>query len=89
MGKEITRKIQVLEESDEDEQIVEPLASNNPWLGGTTPVQQEITSGYRKLWTDINKSKELRDQEKTTCESNGEDGANEGNDKEKENDYYH
>nr|CAG4641809.1 EOG090X08JJ [Eurycercus lamellatus] len=63
IGKEVTRKVKKIEdESDEDIPIVPLEKSDNPWLGGSepSPAVQEITSGYRKLWNDVNESKTIR-----------------------------
>lgn len=58
------------DESDEEIPSIPLEKSNNPWLGGTEPSQPtpEITSGYRKLWNDVNESKKAKKQmvEETT-----------------------
>nr|SVE86835.1 EOG090X08JJ [Daphnia similis] len=65
LGKEVTRKIKRPEdESEEDIPSVPLEKSDNPWLGGSLPDSsrstQEVTSGYRKLWDNVNKGKEIK-----------------------------
>nr|SVE78316.1 EOG090X08JJ [Daphnia lumholtzi] len=65
LGKEVTRKIRKPEdESDEDIPPVTLEKSDNPWLGGSLPDSshsaKEVTSGYRKLWDNVNKGKEIK-----------------------------
>nr|SVE71131.1 EOG090X08JJ [Daphnia similis]SVE71763.1 EOG090X08JJ [Daphnia similis]SVE72390.1 EOG090X08JJ [Daphnia similis] len=65
LGKEVTRKIKKPdEESEEDVPSVPLEKSDNPWLGGSLPDSshptKEVTSGYRKLWDNVNKAKEIK-----------------------------
>ncbi|XP_057369846.1 U3 small nucleolar RNA-associated protein 14 homolog A-like [Daphnia carinata] len=65
LGKEVTRKIKKPDdESEEDIPSVPLEKSDNPWLGGSLPDSSypttEITSGYRKLWDNVNKGKEIK-----------------------------
>nr|SVE74266.1 EOG090X08JJ [Daphnia barbata] len=65
LGKEVTRKIKKPDDESEDDMPSIPLEkSDNPWLGGSASEAShqttEITSGYRKLWDNVNKSKEIK-----------------------------
>nr|CAG4650265.1 EOG090X08JJ [Sida crystallina] len=57
MGREMTRKMLKSDDEDSDsdrpEEVVAVL-SDNPWMG------REAAPGYRKLWTEINDSKDKR-----------------------------
>ena len=59
----MTRKVKKSDdESDEDILPIPLEKSDNPWLGGSESSRPttEITSGYRKLWDTVNKSKEIK-----------------------------
>lgn len=65
IGKEVTRKVK--KPDDESDEEIPPLPlekSDNPWLGGSASESSkratEITSGYRKLWNNVNESKEVK-----------------------------
>lgn len=63
MGKEITRKAKISDdESEEDIPSISVEKSDNPWLIGSQSSESktEITSGYRKLWNNINQGKETK-----------------------------
>lgn len=63
IGKEVTRKVKKSDdESDEEIPITQPEKSDNPWLGGleSTRASTEVTSGYRKLWNNVNEGKQAR-----------------------------
>ncbi|XP_045025807.1 LOW QUALITY PROTEIN: U3 small nucleolar RNA-associated protein 14 homolog A-like [Daphnia magna] len=65
LGKEVTRKIKKPDdESEEDIPSVPLEKSDNPWLGGSLPDSShpttEVTSGYRKLWDNVNKGREIK-----------------------------
>nr|SVE73640.1 EOG090X08JJ [Daphnia atkinsoni] len=65
LGKEVTRKIKNPDDESEEDIPSFPLEkSDNPWLGGQSSESSrhstEVTSGYRKLWDNVNKSKEIK-----------------------------
>ena len=67
IGKEITRKVQPVEESDEEEAVVvSNKKTDNPWLqngsssSANVTTDADNTTGYRKLWNAINESKEIK-----------------------------
>ena len=93
VGREMTRKIQKPDDeiSDSEEEIAtHPLENtDNPWLGKSAE-PTESTSGYLKLWTAINKSKELRQklaESSDEAEDEPEDETVETEDKELGNKY--
>lgn len=66
IGKEVTRKVKKSDdESEDDIPVAQSVKSDNPWLGGsaaTSTAPREITSGYRKLWNNVNESKKKRQE---------------------------
>jgi len=53
------------DESEDDIPVAQSVKSDNPWLGGsaaTFTAPREITSGYRKLWNNVNESKKKRQE---------------------------
>lgn len=61
----MTRKIKNPDDESEEDIPSFPLEkSDNPWLGGqsseSSRPSKEVISGYRKLWDNVNKSKEIK-----------------------------
>jgi len=55
------------DESDDDIPVAQSIKSDNPWLGCSATASTapgEITSGYRKLWNNVNESKKKRQEMK-------------------------
>jgi U3 small nucleolar RNA-associated protein 14 len=76
----VTRKVK--KSDDESEEDIPPIPmekSDNPWLGGSESSRptNEITSGYRKLWDTVNKSKEIKKSiNESTIVTNGKQKKN-------------
>ncbi len=70
-------------ESDSEEGEVQhrPSAAGNPWLGGDAADGAASGPGYRKLWTEINESRQLRQEmEKEATKKDDKDGDDEDED---------
>jgi len=93
VGKEMTRKVQEVEESSDDEAAgaVSANPSSNPWLqqNGSDAVEAVEDNGtsYRKLWNSVNESKAIKrknQQEKAEEEDEVSEGEEEDEEEDEE-----
>nr|CAG4642610.1 EOG090X08JJ [Evadne anonyx] len=68
MGREITRKVQQDDSSEEEPETAPVYQTNNPWLQQNTPGSSDTPenngTAYRKLWNSINESKAIKKKNK-------------------------